>query len=87
MAKESTSAYIFAIVGIVLIVGIVVVVQSLKYDSFEVESSTESVDTVGQVYGVVESQDSCSSVNCGNGEVAICYATEHGVCNCPPCSQ
>ena len=85
MAKESTSAYIFAIVGIVLIVGIVTVVTNLNLSSGSVD--TTSVDTTGQVYSVIESPESCNSIDCGNEEVAICYADEEGECNCPPCSE
>ncbi len=80
MAKESTNAYIFAIVGIVLIVGIVTVVTNLDLGSV-------SVDTTGQAYSAVETSESCNTVECGNDEVAICYENEDGDCNCPPCSE
>ncbi len=79
MAKESASAYVFAIVSIVLIVGIVFVVQNLKYSSAE-------ADIVGQVYTATETA-SCDTVKCSNGETAICYADEKGDCKCPPCSE
>jgi hypothetical protein len=83
MAKESTSAYIMAIVGIVLIVGIVTVVTNLNFGSVSVETATE--DTTGQAYTVVDTSY-CDTVDCGNEEVAICYADEEGNCNCPVCS-
>ncbi len=80
MAKESTNAYIFAIVGIVLIVGIVVVVQNLQY-------SDVSVDTTGQAYLSYYSEEACATYQCSENELAICYPDEDGECNCPPCSE
>jgi hypothetical protein len=83
MAKESTSAYIMAIVGIVLIVGIVTVVTNLNFGSVSVETATE--DTTGQAYTILDTSY-CDTVDCGNEEIAICYADEEGNCNCPVCS-
>ncbi len=83
MAKESTSAYIFAIVGIVLIVGIVFVVQNLKMSSVSLATTT---DTTGQVYSSAISSEACATYQCSDNEISICYSNDDGDCSCPPCS-